>query len=302
MRVGGLRAGMAMRRGIFLGLAAMAVAMLAAPSVRAQSTLSERLARSMLQGQNGDLHRRFGRMLVDQGRDLEIDPAAGVGEARRTLLRRAALYEKITDFPNAEADLTSAVQLDPPSAELYAARGYFYMRRSRFTDALGDFLLATKLSPDSARARFGVGRAQAALGNYAAALGYYDAAIKLARRDPAYYLGRAEAYIHLDQPRRAWADFDSAIAIRLPRATDRYYAFLGRGYASLMMSDYANAIADFDSAIAIEPRAVSALIWRGYAREKNGQGALALDDYEHATSVDPGDRLARANLQRLRSN
>jgi Tfp pilus assembly protein PilF len=88
----------------------------------------------------------------------------------------------------------------------------------------------------------------------------------------------------------------------LPRATDRYYAFIGRGYASLMMSDYANAIADFDNAVAIDPHAVNALIWRGYARERNGQGALALDDYERATSVDPGDRLARANLQRLRSN
>lgn len=301
--MGGLRTGMAMRRrGILFGLAALVVATLAAPPAGAQESLSDRLARLMLQGQNSDLQRRFGRMLVGEGRDLEVDAAAGLGEARETLLRRAALYEKIRDFPRAEADLASAIQLDSPNAELYVARGYFYMRRSRFNDALGDFVLATKLSPDSARARFAAGRARAALGDYAAAVGYYDAAIKLARRDPAYYLGRAEAYVRLDQPRNAWADFDSAIAIRLPRATDRYYAYLGRGYASLMMSDYANAIADFDSAVAIDPRAVNALIWRGYAREMNGQDALALDDYERATSVDPGDRLARANLERLRSN
>lgn len=302
MGVGELRTGMAMRRGIFLGLVAIAAALSAAPPAGAQTSLSDRLTRILQQGQNSDLRQRFGSMLVDQGRDLEIDPAADAGEARQTLLRRAALYEKIKDFPRAETDLTSAAQLEPPSAEVHAARGYFYMRRSRFTEALGDFLLGIELSPDSARLRFGAGRAQAALGDYAAALGYYDAAIKLARRNPAYYLGRAEAYIHLDQPRDAWADFDSAIAIKLPRATDRYYAFLGRGYASLMMADYASAIADFDSAVAIDPRAVNALVWRGYARERNGQGGLALDDYERATSVDPGDRLARANLQRLRSN
>jgi tetratricopeptide (TPR) repeat protein len=290
------------RRGIVFGLAAIVVAMLVAPPAGAQDSLSDRITRILQQGQNNDLQRRFGRMLVGEGRALEIDPAAGIGEARETLLQRAALYEKIKDFPRAEADLASAIQLDPPNAELYVARGYFYMRRSRFNDALGDFVLATKLSPDSARACFAAGRARAALGDYALAVGYYDAAIKLAPRDPSYYLGRAEAYLRLDQPRKSWADFDSAIAIRLPRATDRYYAYLGRGYASLLMSDYANAIADFDSAIAIDPRAVNALIWRGYAREKNGQGALALDDYERATSVDPGDRLARANLQRLRSN
>ena len=289
------------RRGVLSGLGAAAAVLLAAPApVAAQ--LSERLVRTIAQAQNSDLHRRFGRMLIDEGRELEIDPAAGPDEARKTLLRRAALYEKFRDFVRAEIDLTSAAQIDPPSAELQAARGYFYMRRSRFIDALGDFLLALRFSPDTARMRFAAGRAQAALGNYAAAVGYYDGAIKLARRDPTYYLARAEAYIRLGQPRRAWADFDSAIDIRLPRADDRYYAFLGRGYASLVMSDYANAIADFDSAIAVDPHAAKALLWRGYARERNGQGALALDDYERAAAVAPGDRMARANVQRLRSN
>ena len=290
------------RRGTFLVIAAMAGAMLASPEVRAQSNLSEHLAHTMAQAQNGDLQRRFGRALVDYGRDLEIDPAAGVGETRQTLLRRAALYEAIKDYAKAETELTSAVQLAPPAAELYATRGYFYMRRSRFPDALNDFLAGARLAPDNPRLRFAAGRAQAALGNYAAAIGYYDEAIRLARRDPTFYLARAEAHIHLDQPRDAWADYDSALDIKLPRAGDRYYAFLGRGYASMMMSDYPNAIADFDSAIEIDPRAVTALLWRGYAREKGGQTALALDDYERAVSADPNDRMARANLQRLRSN
>jgi tetratricopeptide (TPR) repeat protein len=287
---------------ILFAVAALTGAMLAGAPVRAQSNLSEHLARIMSQGQNVDLHRRFGKALVDEGRDLEIDSAAGVDETRQTLLRRAALYEKMKDFARAEADLTSAMQLAPPTAELYATRGYFYMRRGRFPDALGDFLAGAQLAPDDARVRFGAGRVQAALGDYAAALGYYDAAIGLARRDPAFYLARAEAYIHLDEPRRAWADFDRALDIKLPRAADRYYAFFGRGYASLLMSDYAGAIADFDRALEIDPRAVNALLWRGYAREKGGQAALALDDYERAASVDPSDRMARANLQRLRSN
>jgi hypothetical protein len=123
-----------------LGLAAMAVAMVAAPWARAQDSLSDRITRVLQQGQTNDLQRRFGGMLVDNNRDLEIDPAAGVSEARQTLLRRAAVYEKIKDFERAESDLTTALQLEPPTVELYVARGYFYMRRSRFTEALGDFL------------------------------------------------------------------------------------------------------------------------------------------------------------------
>ena len=290
------------RHGTLLAVAAVAVALLVSPPVAAQSGMAGAVARTMLQGQNSELHRRFGRALIDDGRDLEIDPAAGMDEARQALLRRAALYEKLKDYPGAEASLSSAVQLAPRSAELYAMRAYFYMRRLRFAEALGDFVYGIELSPDNARVRFGAGRVQSALGNHAAAVGYYDAAIKLAPRDPTYYLARAEAYIHLEQPRSAWTDFDSALDIRLPRTADRYYAYLGRGYASLLMSDYTSAIADFDSALTVDPRAVNALLWRGYAREKGGQINLALDDYERAVAVDPGDRLARANLQRLRSN
>jgi tetratricopeptide (TPR) repeat protein len=290
------------RRGVLLAVAALAALMWAAPPVRAQSGVSEPVLRAVLQSQTNDVQRRFGRKLTEAGRDLEIDPAAGAGEARETLLRRAGLYEKLQDFARAEADLTWAVELAPKTAELYATRGYFYMRRSRFTEAFGDFVVGMEVSPDNARLRFGAGRAQAALGNYAVAVGYYDAAIKRAGRDPTYYLARAEAYLRLDQPRNAWADFDSALDIKLPRPADRYYAFLGRGYASMLMANYPSAVADFDNALTVDPRAVNALLWRGYAREKGGQAALALDDYERAVAVDPGDRLARANLQRLRSN
>lgn len=289
------------RRGVLLAVAALAALMWAEPPVRAQSGVSEPVLRAALPSQTNDVQRRFGRMLTEAGRDLEIDSAAGPGEVRETLLRRAGLYEKLQDYGRAEADLTSAVALAPKSAELYATRGYFYMRRSRFTEALGDFVVGMDLSPDNARLRFGAGRAQAGLGNYAAAVGYYDAAIKRAGRDPAYYLARAEAYLRLDQPRNAWADFDNALDIKLPQAADRYYAFLGRGYASMLMANYASAIADFDNALTVEPRALNALLWRGYAREKGGQIAAALDDYERAVAVDPADRHARANLQRLRS-
>lgn len=290
------------RRAGLWAAAALAVVVIAGSPLRAQSSLSDHLSATMSRAQNSDLHRRFGRALIDYGRDLEVDPAAAVGDARQTLLRRAALYEAVKELAKAEADLTAALQLSPPAAELYAARAYFYMRRGRFADALDDFLAGARLAPDNARLRFGAGRVQAALGNYAAAIGFYDAAIRLGPRDPTFYVARAEAYIHLDQPRGAWADYDQALDIKLPRASDRYYAFLGRGYASLMMADYAGAIADFDSALAIDPRAINALLWRGYAREHDGQAALALDDYERAATVDPHDRSARANLQRLRSN
>src|SRR5262249_42321217 len=120
-----LRTGMAMTgRGILVAVAAITAAMWAPATAGAQAALSERIARTMSQGQSTDLQRRFGRALVDDPRDLEVDPAAGVGETRRLLVRRAAVYEKLKDTGRAESDLTSALQLAAPTPELYVARGY----------------------------------------------------------------------------------------------------------------------------------------------------------------------------------
>jgi tetratricopeptide (TPR) repeat protein len=159
-----------------------------------------------------------------------------------------------------------------------------------------------QLDAANPRYRFGAGRAQALQSNYAAAADLYGEAIKLNPRDATFYLARAEAYIRLDQPRLARADYDQALKNRLPRAIDSYFATLGRGFAALKLADYPSAIADFDKALEYDPRAVMVLLWRGYARERDGHINLALDDYERAASVDPGNRWANANLQRLRSN
>jgi tetratricopeptide (TPR) repeat protein len=254
------------------------------------------------QAPGSDLQERFGQVLVDEGRGLALAPNAGVDATRQVLLRRAAVYESVQEYAAAEANLTQAVALLPPAAAADLARGYFYMRRGRLNDALGDFIVATRLEPADARLRYAAGRAQSALGDHAAAAKLYGDAIRLAPREPTFYLARAEARIHLDQLAGARTDYDRAIAMKPPRPTDRYFAFLGRGYSFLMQADYTGAIADFDSAIALDPGSLNALLWRGYAREKAGQITLALDDYERAVALDPKDRMARANLARLRSN
>jgi tetratricopeptide (TPR) repeat protein len=276
------------------------VLVLATPA-RAQS-LSDKPARTITNAQQTDLQRRYGTALIDDGRTLQIDPHTDTGTQRQTLLRRASLYEAMKDLDNAEADLTAALDLAAPSATLYAKRGFFYMRRGRFRDALGDFAMGVRLDPANARLRYAQGRAQVGLGNDAAAVGLYDDAIRLDAGVAAFYLARAEAQIRLKQPDLALADYSRAIDLKLVDPSDRFFAFLGRGFASLRLADNRSAIADFDNALALDPNAVEALLWRGYARELDGRTDLALNDYERAATVDPADRSARANVQRLRSN
>ncbi len=291
------------RRGFGAGLGVLLAGVIViAPPVGAQSPMAEQFFGKSYQAQKNELRSVYGGALIDGGRALEVDPKASVAEKRLTLLRRAALYEETKEFVKAEENWGAAVKMEPPVAALYGDRGYFYIRLGRFAEALGDFNAAGQLDPANPRYRFGAGRAQAMLNNYAAAADLYGEAIKLNPRDATFYLARAEAYIHLAQPRLARADYDQALKIKLPSPIDRYFAILGRGYAALKLADYPSAIADFDKAIEFDPRAVRALLWRGYAREMDGLADLALDDYERASSVDPNDRMARAGLRRLRSN
>jgi len=285
--------------GAWLG-AALAVLLGFVAPAKGEESKPTQAAAAAAQPLDPELQHAFGRLLVD--RTLRMDPTLGVAEARRILLRRAGLFESVKEFKLAESDLTTAVQMQPPDSALYIERGYFYMRLGRFSEASADFLMGTQLDPANPTLRFAAGRAMAALGDYGQAVTYYDEAIGLAARDPSFYLARAEAQIRLAQPRDAVADYDRAIDIKLPRASDRYYAYVGRGYAWMMLANYASAIADFDRALEIDPRAVSALVWRGYSREMGGQVDLALNDYERAAAVDPTDRRASESVRRLRDS
>jgi len=286
--------------GAWLGAVLAGIVMLAPPA-RAQSKPPEPSNGGLSLAQKNELKSAFGGALVD-GRSLALDPNATIAERRLTLARRAAVFEELKEFAKAEESWASAIRLEPPTASLYGDRGYFYIRLGRFAEALGDFNVGMQLDPANPRYRFGAGRVQVMLKNYAAAADLYGEAIKLGPRDPTFYLARAEALIHLDQPRLARADYDQALKITLPRPIDNYFATIGRGFAALKLADYPSAIADFDKALEYDPRAVMVLLWRGYARERDGRINLALDDYERAASVDPNNRWANASLQRLRSN
>ena len=286
--------------GAWLGAVLAGIVMLAPPA-RAQSKPPEPSNGGLSLAQKNELKSAFGGALVD-GRSLALDPNATIAERRLTLARRAAVFEELKEFARAEESWASAIRLEPPTASLYGDRGYFYIRLGRFAEALGDFNVGMQLDPANPRYRFGAGRVQVMLKNYAAAADLYGEAIKLGPRDSTFYLARAEALIHLDQPRLARADYDQALKITLPRPIDNYFATIGRGFAALKLADYPSAIADFDKALEYDPRAVMVLLWRGYARERDGRINLALDDYERAASVDPNNRWANASLQRLRSN
>lgn len=278
---------------VLLGLAAWT-------SPARAGSFSERLTRQLHSNAQRESQRSLERgIAVDEAAIRSMLPE---GADRRTVLRtRASLFEKVSQFERAEADFTAALGLAPVDPALYVERGYFYMRRMRYADALTDFMAGARMEPRKPIYPYAIGRVHAAMGEYARAIASYTDAIRHDGQDARALLARAEAKVNLDRYAEARIDYDRALHSALRGPTDRFYAFLGRGYTALMLQNYDGAIADFDRALEIDQNAFNAIVWRAFANEKRGRTDLAIADYERAVAYDPADATTRTSLQRLRS-
>lgn len=280
---------------------ALAALLLGDSAPTAAQSLSEKLSRQITEAHKAESSRNYESALRFYGAALDAPPSGG-DELRRVLKMRARLFEQLEEYSEAERDLTEALGVAPLDPSVYVERGYFYMRRKRYDDALADFVAGSKLEPGNPVYRYASGRVENALGRYARAIENYDHALRLDPRYARAMLARAEANLNLGRHQIAHADYTRALAHALVRADDRFFALLGRGYVSLQLGEFAGAVADFDGALAINPNAFNALAWRGYAHERRGRPDLALGDYERASAYDPADGPMRANVRRLRTN
>ena len=112
-------------------------------------------------------------------RAAELNP---IPEAWENLAKAFAANRQFDKAIDTFVERTNA---DPKNTLFRLLLGEAHWNRSRFQDALQEFQLAAKLSPDSARAHFWTGYAQQLLGDPAAAKHSLEAALKL---DPEHAL------------------------------------------------------------------------------------------------------------------
>jgi Flp pilus assembly protein TadD len=296
------------RRGSFFATLSLLV-LLSGHPVRAQDVLSgplteqlsNRLTKQILQYKL-DLTREIEGEFERRKQLLGAKETVERANALRQLLKsKAATYEMIEDFGRAEADFNALVEVMPQNPVTYSDRGYFYMRQSRFADAVHDFITGSRLAPSEALFSYGAGRAFYRMGQYADAVAQFGEAIRLAPNDSIAHLSRADVLTQLGKYAQARSDYDLALRLGLPRESDRFLALFGRGYANIFLGDFSGAIHDMDGALVVQPDMINAVVWRGYAHERLGQRQRALEDYETALRISPNDGWIRASISRMRS-
>jgi tetratricopeptide (TPR) repeat protein len=281
----------------FIGTAGL-VSSVAGPAFAA--SLSEQLVEKISQARRAEFHRDYDGALAVYQSAMNMDQSTP--QAMRTVLKyRADLFETLKLFDNAESDLSQVARIVPKDASAYGDRGFFYMRRGRFRDALDDFVTGSKLDPQNPLYMYSAARSLVAMEDYAGAVAFYTEAIKTGPREAKHYLARAEAYVRLQRWPEALADYDRAEDLGLPSRADKYFLNAGRGYVATVMRNYPLAIRYLGDALAIDPDAVNVLMWRGYAYERTGDYRAALRDYERAAKFEPDNISVRDSNARMRT-
>ncbi len=212
-----------------------------------------------------------GKTLAQLNEEIEKNPTADA------YVERGEFYSYIKDQrPNAIADFSKAISLNPTFAEAYRERADALLLLNEFDKALKDIYHAIDLDPSYSTNYYTLARIHNAMGNYSAAAGDAKKGLSINPSDPAVMQELSFAY-------NLWGHHDDAIRTSdrlIKRRPNDSYALAYRGLYHLHRSDFEQALADTKKAVDLDPNQrmlyAFALEGAGKSAEADAQAAQAL--------------------------
>ena len=268
--------------------------------------------------QRGRAHHDKGdldRAIADYTESIRLDPQAPL-----CYIGRGFAYADQDDFAKAIADASEAVRLAPNDTAPYVARATMYQDSGEYGKAAADYSRTIELEPESAsfyelraHAYRSLGAEESAAqdertvqalthlaqalgeakqGNWDRALPILNQAIQLDPKLYRAYLRRGMAYIGMQEPDHAIADFNYIID-NMPKPTRTWGtafgcytdAFLNRGNAYILKRDFPRALADYTETIRLEPNLASAYQHRAEIYRAMGENKKAVQDERKAREL-----------------
>jgi tetratricopeptide (TPR) repeat protein len=208
-------------------------------------------------------------------------------------------------YPQAIAEYSRAIELNPKQPAFYENRGYAYLAMQRLDEANNDFTKAIELAPKDDRAYLGRVQVYLQQRQYDLAAADADKAIEVKPDNASAYTFRGFSNVGLQQWDKAAADFTTAIQ-KNPNDWQNYDQ---RALAYRTLKNYEPAIADYTAAIEKNPNASTTGLGsvameyarRGYTYALMTQYEKAIADYQQALKLDPSDVDTPMRLQYAQS-
>ena len=217
---------------------------------------------------------------------------------------RGNLYKELGDDQLALQDYTKAISLDPSDAYVLISRGHIYFDQKRYREALIDFNQATLLEPTLAIAYLGKSQVLAELCDFLGAEQEINKALSMSDTQEFKAMAlstRGKLYELKGQYKKALKDYGSAIEI-LP---DYAYAYLKRAKIHERLGEFEDVISNCTVGLEHEfnrDNQLSLLLTRGSAYDELGEFNLALEDFNHALSIDAKNAYTHMNIGITLSN
>lgn len=212
--------------------------------------------------------------------------------------RAQLLKDRLFQYERAMQDVSTCLELDPQNSTAYATRASLHEARWQDHDmAFKDYNRAIDCNPNNAMALFGRGNIFMYRNEPERALADYDAALALEPLSQAFNNRGVLYEQHLHNIGQAYADYCAAVQCDSKNAE----AYLNRaGLLQVYFQQAEEALKDYDMAIKLDSANPQAFNNRGSLHEEHFKNlAAARDDFERALALDKNNTKARANLERV---
>jgi tetratricopeptide (TPR) repeat protein len=206
------------------------------------------------------------------------------------LVAAADLYKRAGEDSKALKCISEAIDIHPGATE-YFMRGDIELNLNRLDEALVDAKKALALEPNNPECIRLAGRVYLQQKDFANAMKEFNLCVKLSPNFLYSYSDRARLFELRKEFGKAAADY--TISMKDPRQKTNFRLFTSRGKCYMQTKEYEKALADFSSAINIMHDLSQLYRLRAEAYAQLGKADLALKDKKTAISLDDDWKLPK---------
>lgn len=156
--------------------------------------------------------------MLDQAINIEIKTVAKSPRLHWLYSTRADALMSKSEYDKAVIDYSAAIRIRDGYDIYFIKRARAYGAMGEWDRAISDLRRATALTPGNVEALGTLGGAYLKRADYTRASEAFTKALMLKPREGSYYVGRAEAYMHMGQQEAAAGDMRSAARLGSPEA------------------------------------------------------------------------------------
>ena len=161
---------------------------------------------------------------------------------------RASLFTEMGQVRNAIIDYSALLEKNPDNEEALYQRGLLYLQIKNTDFAESDFRKMLELNPNGLYARRGFASLAKFRGDYVEAEKIYNYLLDKEPEDFNLYAGRAELYLLMEKPGKAYSDINRAIRL-VGEDFQNPYLYIIRYRAKLLLRENESALKDLKKAI-----------------------------------------------------